>query len=224
MTDDKKPARKKNNRRAAAKAFYKDGLPLKDALIAGNYSATQARKGRGLLAERKSLALAFSKAHDRAVRKMAALGSAYEPSMRADLVRGRLIDLALADGSPSASVRSCELLGKDKQVNMFTPDTSISLFSMQIPTDWESRYVTTPTIDAIEVKDAVAQESLESLPKQDGMITLSSFSPCQLKSGKVEVPTTMPVEPEPMPVAVPAESIDQQYEIEVLTQRRKGQQ
>src|SRR5215469_11654970 len=118
MTDDKKPARKKNNRRAAAKAFYKDGLPLKDALIAGNYSATQARKGRGLLAERKSLALAFSKAHDRAVRKMAALGSAYEPSMRADLVRGRLIDLALADGSPSASVRSCELLGKDRAVNL----------------------------------------------------------------------------------------------------------
>ena len=87
--------------------------------------------------------------------------------------------------------------------------------------------MSTPTVNAIEVKDAVAQKSLEDLPKEDGCITLnsfSSFSPAQLISGRVEVPATMPAEPEPIPVVVPTQPTEMQYEVEVLTQRKKGQQ
>jgi len=201
-----KPARKKTNPRAAAKAFYKDGKSLKESLAVGGYSETQVRKGRGLLAERKSLAIEFSKQHDRAVRKMAALGQAYAPEMRADLIRGRLIDIALDDKSPSASVRSCELLGKDKAVNMFQPDTSVNLFSLEIPSGWESRYLTTPVIDAEEIPSAVASKSLDDLPKTDGMITLSSFSAPKLTSGKVVVPDTVPTTPEPVEVPITIDS------------------
>jgi len=207
---------KKTNPKAAAKAYY-SGKPLKDSLLEGGYSETQARKGRSLLAERKSLAVEFSKTHDRAVRKMAAMGQAYSPEMRADLVRGRLIDIALDDKSPSASVRSCELLGRDKAVNLFVPDNAVSLYNLQVPAEWADRYISTPTIDAIEVKDAVAP-SLEDLPKTDGMITLSSFEPRpfelprKLESGRVEIPKHMPVvEPETIPAVVEPPSPAKEY-------------
>jgi hypothetical protein len=37
-----------------------------------------------------------------------------------------------------------KLLGQDKELNMFQPDTAVGIFNMQIPSDWADRYITTP--------------------------------------------------------------------------------
>jgi len=223
MDSEKKP-QKRVDAKQAARDYFKGGKTFKQALMDAGATETQARKGKALLVERPQLMKAFQKERTLQIRRLQILGQSMDAEGQADFVRGTLTDVAIS-GKGNERVAAASWLGKDRKTGfMFQPDNVVSLYQLQVPSEWADRYIATPTIDAIEVKDAVAQESLESLPKQDGMITLSSFSPCQLKSGKVEVPTTMPVEPEPMPVAVPAESIDQQYEIEVLTQRRKGQQ
>src|SRR5215472_11812890 len=232
--EEKKPRRKIDPKRAA-KAFYCEGKTLKESFIEGGLTETQARKGKALLTERVNLMKAFKAEHKKQIAKLQLLGQAMNNEELESFTLGTLVDVA-ANGKSKGSERvaAASWLGKSKKLNLFAPDQAIGIYNLQIPAEWQDRYLTTPTIDAIGV-NAVAPESLEGLPKTpDGFITLNSFQPRlfenlprKLESGKITVPTTMPTtEPEIIPAVVepPSPAIEQQYEIEVLTSRGGKQQ
>jgi hypothetical protein len=62
------------------------------------------------------------------------------------------IQTALEDHAVSG-VRAAELLGKDREVNIWQSDTAIGIFNMPIPQGWESHYLTPETIDAVAQSD-----------------------------------------------------------------------
>ena len=121
------------------------------------------------------------------MRKLETLGASFSSEEKMRIVNGGLLDSIVKEtGAPR--VRSIELLGKLKDVGAFTPETQISVFNMQIPSDWESRYLTTEP-------SAVAQTEPKVLP--------AKFVHAALESGKVEVPcSTHTVDEPPLPVAV----------------------
>ena len=132
-TNEKKP-----NPKRAARAYVHEGKSLKDAFIEAGYSPAQARKGLGLLAERPGIAKAFGDERKKQINKLVALGSAITPQEQEKLARGTLIDEALQEGSKQR-VRAAELLGKDRRVNMFEPETAINIAALNMPADfkWE---------------------------------------------------------------------------------------
>jgi len=226
MDSEKKP-RKKIDAKKAARSFYREGKTLKQSLMDGGLTETQAKKGRAILSEKAHLMKAFKAEHKKQIAKLQLLGQAMNNEELESFTLGTLVDVA-ANGKSKGSERvaAASWLGKSKKLNLFAPDQAIGIYNLQIPAEWQDRYLTTPTIDAIEV-NAVAPESLEGLPKTpDGFITLNSFQPRlfenlprKLESGKITVPTTMPTtEPEPIPATVPSPETERQYDIEVITQ------
>jgi len=234
--EEKKPAKNKIDYKAVAKDVVSGKKTFKRAFLDAGGSETQSKKGlKGTAVERPALMKAYKAEVAKQMRRLQMLGQEMNPDEQENFIVGTLVDVASntkSKGSERAAAVSW--MGKSKRVQLFQNDTSVNLFSMQIPSDWQDRYLSTPTIDAIEVKDAVAQKSLEDLPKEDGCITLNSFQPRpfenlprKLESGKITVPTTMPTtEPEIIPAVVepPSPAIEQQYEIEVLTSRGGKQQ
>lgn len=184
MTGSTKP--KRINVKAAAQNFYRKNMSFKESLIDAGASPTQASKGKALLLERKALCKAFQKEHERQFRKLELLGGKFSPEERAAFVRGGLMSEAIT-GKGAPKVRSLELLGRDKEINMFTPDTAIGIFQMQIPSDWESRYLTTEPSAATEPK-----------------VLPAKFVHAALESGKVEIPDKLHIENESVPVTIPS--------------------
>jgi hypothetical protein len=200
MDSEKKP-RTKVDAKKAAKAFFREGKSLKQSFMEAGLSETQSSKGKALLTERAHLMKAFKAEHTRQIKRLQLVGQSMDGEAQTDFVRGTLVDVAVS-GKGSERVAAASWLGKDRRVNLFAPDNAIGIYQLQVPSGWEGRYVTTPTIDAEEIPPALTQDFLESLPKQDGMITMSSFEPRKLESGTVEIPKHMPAEPEPIPEPV----------------------
>jgi hypothetical protein len=119
----------------AAKAYVRQGRTLKDSFIEAGYSPAQAKKGMGLLAERPGIAKAFAEERQRAVRKLAALGSALTPQEQEHLVRGALLDETLK-GDSRQRVRAAELLGKDRRCQFFSPEVEINVAALNMPADF----------------------------------------------------------------------------------------
>jgi hypothetical protein len=193
MPDTKKSAKRIDAKRAAQN-YYKRGMSFKAALVDAGATETQASKGKGLLTERAHLMRAFKSESERQIKRLQLVGQSMDGEGQTDFVRGTLMDVAVS-GKGSERVAAASWLGKDKRCNLFAPDNAVNLYSLQIPATFESRYLsTTPTIDAEEITDAVAQA--------DGMLTLNSFSPAKLASGTVTVPATIPTPQEPVPVPI----------------------
>lgn len=203
MTEPKKST-KRIDAKKAAQNYYKRGMTLSESLVDAGASEAQGRKGKALLTERVHLMKAFKAEHAKQIKKLQLLGEAMSNEQLESFTMGTLVDVAASVKSKgSERVAAASWLGKTRKLNLFTPDQAIGLYNLQIPVDWQDRYVSTPTIEGELVQDAVASEPLSDLPEQDGMITLSSFEPRKLESGKIEIPKHMPVtEPEPIPVAV----------------------
>lgn len=180
---------KRIDAKAAARNYLRKGMSFKDSIIAANGSPKQAAKGlKALLSERKALRRAFISERKRQVERLAALGAEIGPELRHDFVLGGLIDSSLREtGAPK--IRALELIGREKSLNMFQPEASVGIFNMQIPSGWESRYLTTE-------RSAVAQTEPKVLP--------AKFVHAALESGKVEIPDKLHVENEPVPVTVPS--------------------
>jgi hypothetical protein len=182
---DNKP--KRIDAKKAAQGYYRQGKSFKQALIDAGASEPQASKGKGLLMERDGLRKAFAAEHKNQLKKLELMGAYLSPEEQENVVRGALVEAVLTEKA-APKVRAAELLGKDKRVAMWTPDTAIGIFNMAIPSGWESRYLTT--------EPASAEDDPKVLPK---------FSPVALPNGRVEISATIPVtEPEPIPVIVPS--------------------
>lgn len=133
---------------AAARKYFREGKSLKASFEEAGYSPAQARKGKALLTERKSLAKAFLRERQRQVRRFAALGNGLTPEEQEALVRGVLVDSALRgeDGSGRGRNRAAELLGRDRRVNMFTADLAVGIVALPVPLEWKDAF--TPSEDA----------------------------------------------------------------------------
>jgi hypothetical protein len=168
-------------------------MSLKAALVDAGCSETQAGKGKALLTERAHLMKAFKAEHEKQIKRLQLVGQSMDGEGQTDFVRGTLVDVAANGKNESSRVAAASWLGKDRRTNLVVPDSSVSLYQLQVPSEWADRCLSTPpTIDAVEIKDAVALEN--------GQLTLNSFSPAKLASGTVTVPATIPTTPEPVPV------------------------
>jgi len=192
--EEKKPRRKIDPKRAA-KAFYCEGKTLKESFIEGGLTETQARKGKALLTERVNLMKAFKAEHKKQIAKLQLLGQAMNNEELESFTLGTLVDVAANDKSKgSERVAAASWLGKSKKLNLFAPDQAIGIYNLQIPAEWQDRYLSTETIEAVEVlPPAVAQEA-PPLP--------ATFVHPALESGKVVVPDALATkEEDSIPVA-----------------------
>jgi len=181
--DSKKKSRTKTDAKKAAKAFYREGKTLKQSFTEAGFSETQSSKGKALLTERAHLMRAFKAENERQIKRLQLVGQSMDGEAQTDFVRGTLVDVAIG-GKGSERVAAASWLGKDRRCNLFQPDTQIGLFQLQVPSGWESRYLTTEP-------DAVAQ------------ILPATFEPAALDSGRVVVPDVVATkDEEPIPAVV----------------------
>jgi phage terminase small subunit len=103
---------------------YKETGNLTEAMLAAGYSPKVARQGKHKLSKASWAALADEKIK---------IGKTLSAEDRAAYVRGGLMENTLA--GKDQAVKSYELLGKDKEVQMFTADSQIGVIVLQAPQD-----------------------------------------------------------------------------------------
>ncbi len=100
------------------------GSSLKDAFRAGGYSVSTSRNPSKQLRKTPALLAAIRE-------KLAEFDST--PGERTQLVRRRLTQIVTV-GRDSDSISAAKLLGQDKEVRMWEPETKIGLLAMEVPT------------------------------------------------------------------------------------------
>ena len=96
---------------------------LRDALLAAGYSESQACRGMAAVPE-GLLPYLVERNH-----KLEALGRMLSAESQENVVRGRLL-MNVVDGK-DAGVQSAKLLGSDKRVAMFTPDSQVGVIIVE---------------------------------------------------------------------------------------------
>lgn len=110
--------------RKFAKAAAK-GQSLKIAMLDAGYSLSTARRGKAALSGPMLEALARESA------KLEALGENISPERQENLVRGRLV-LNTLHGKDEG-VQSAKLLGSDRRVSMWEPESRVGVIVLQPP-------------------------------------------------------------------------------------------
>jgi hypothetical protein len=104
---------------AFVKVIERNG-PMNEALLAAGYTPAQAKKGKAKLPAVLVRALI-----EHGGRRYMEMGQALSAQEQELIVRGRL--LANAISGKDQAVKSLELMGKDRRVNMFTPDSQVGI-------------------------------------------------------------------------------------------------
>lgn len=114
------------------------------ALIDAGYSPKQARKG--LFATLQTSG-PLREAFENEIIKLVKLSEILPlPHERANLVRVRLLMNVLS--GKDAAVQSARLLGQDREVHMFEPESRIGMnIAVMPPAEWSARYVKTDPSD-----------------------------------------------------------------------------
>ncbi len=125
----------KTGKQIDPKRFVKavmSGASIQNAMLIAGYSESCARAGRARLSP--ECKKAWAAALDAQVvqgKKTAQLGSAIEPQFQENFVRGKLYENAI-EGKDRA-VQSLKMLGQDKRVNMFAPESNGEMVIIAIP-------------------------------------------------------------------------------------------
>lgn len=106
------------------KEVFKETGNIQKSLLAAGYSENVARQGKKAISQKLWGVLADEKIK---------IGKALSAEDRAAYVRGGLLENTFK-GKDNA-VKSYELLGKDKEVQMFTPDSQVGVIILQAPQD-----------------------------------------------------------------------------------------
>ncbi len=118
--------------RKVARALVQDGKSFSDALAAGGFSPKQARKGTKLLKARPVLARAITEEWKKLEKKH---GPAINnPKLRERAVLTRLMENVLT--GRDRAVGSCKLIGQDRRLNMWQPDSVNGIVVLQAPPNW----------------------------------------------------------------------------------------
>lgn len=115
-------AKPTKQQRTAARMLAR-GANFTDSLIAAGYSPAQARKGLARVVKSKGLMDAI---RDELAK--------FPPDVRAGLVRLRLIQNLLT--GEDRATKSAQLLGRDKEVNMWQADPQQQTLVIQAPSGW----------------------------------------------------------------------------------------
>lgn len=129
-TTDRKAIQAERHQRVAN--ALKKGATIRDAMLEGGYSETQARLGRQAIPKGVINQLASDGERFRS------LGRQYRPEDRADIVRGKLVENVLL-GKDSAT-KSLELLGKDTAVGIFKNDSNVVAVQINLPAGLEALF------------------------------------------------------------------------------------
>jgi hypothetical protein len=107
------------------------GTTLQDAMIAGGFASTSARRGEGSMSDEGKLA--YESARDaqalKTLGKFANIGKQVTAQDQENLVRGALLS-NVAEGKDNAPA-SLKMLGADKRVNMFQPESTSGVIIIQ---------------------------------------------------------------------------------------------
>lgn len=155
-----------------AARLYNEGATLKDSLTQAGMAPTQANKGRFVIDKHRGLRKAFGDLKKRARRQLQILGVSLSPKEIENLVKGSLIDVAVTgeDGRGRGQVNASVALGKLRELQMFTPDSSVSVFNLQVPEEWADRYSNPapPMLDAAPVfENELLPAATSSNPGED---------------------------------------------------------
>lgn len=128
------------NHRKAVRDYLLGRKNQLSALTGAGYSPKQARKGLfATLQTSGPLREAFENEINKLVKLAEILPSPHE---RANLVRFRLLMNVLS--GKDAAVQSAKLLGQDKQVAMWEPETRTGVnIVVRPPAEWSARFLTT---------------------------------------------------------------------------------
>ena len=122
--------------RRAARGYVREGLPLKQALVSAGYSSKQAKKGVAVVARSAPLRKAFIQEMNR----WEELGECLPgPQGRARYIRSKLMWHSLHGEQRRGQLRALDLMAKDKQVDLYSPDTVVGIAALEVPTEWRER-------------------------------------------------------------------------------------
>lgn len=112
------------------------GIPpghLRNSMLEAGYSQVSANNGKNSLSDACKDAL---------LRKRGALGKRFTPQERTEILRGSLLE-NVALGKDTA-VKSLELMGKDKELGIFTPDSQVGVIILTAPKEYSVTQVVEP--------------------------------------------------------------------------------
>jgi hypothetical protein len=168
IREDDKPTKANEARKLKITKLYRkarrEGKTIKESLRDAGFSESQAQKGRGKLHQSGYLAKVEGKLAKQEERKLMALGQKFSDEELAQLVIGRLTKGTITGEDAKGSIRSAELLGKTRKLNLFEPEQSVGVFNMQIPAGWEDRYLTTPDTKTIDAEVIEPPKQLDAAP------------------------------------------------------------
>lgn len=127
-------AKKKDIDRKAVEQLgkaHRGEISLKSALLDLGFSEAQSDKGWAKVKNSAYLREALAAAKSEELSEIVSVGRNIDASTQENLVRGKLVQNALA--GKDHAVGSLKLLGQDKRVNMFTPDSVTGVFIMEVP-------------------------------------------------------------------------------------------
>ena len=101
------------------------GLSIRRAMLEAGYSPSTANRGKAALSKPMVEALAAERS------KLEALGRKISPERQQNLVRGRLV-LNVMRGKDDGA-QSARLLGADKRISMWQPDSRVGMVVLQPP-------------------------------------------------------------------------------------------
>ncbi len=132
----------KSKHRQVASALRR-GATDREALLEAGYSAASAKKGiTNMQREVPALAQAI---HDESMKQARELISQQGRKLNKEeleqLVEAVLVRNSInGEGEQKGSSYAAKLLGSLSRVNLFEPDTTFSVLSLQVPAEWKDRY------------------------------------------------------------------------------------
>ena len=125
-----KTVRKKISPKRFAECLVRGGT-IEEAALKAGYSQTVAKRGKAGVS--RQCWAEYRKQLDKRLDELKALGRSLTPAEQEELVRGKLT-MNVVEGKDEAA-QSLKMLGQDKRVAMFTPDSMNGFVVIQAPRD-----------------------------------------------------------------------------------------
>jgi hypothetical protein len=123
-----KTSRKQISPKRFAEALVR-GATIEEAALRAGYSQTVAKRGKAGIS--KGCLEAYQAAMNKELQKLTQIGEGVTAQQQESLVRGKLVQ-NVVEGKDEAA-HSLKMLGQDRRVNMFTPESATGIVIIEAP-------------------------------------------------------------------------------------------
>lgn len=153
-----KASRKQISPKRFAEAMVR-GATIEEAALRAGYSQSVAKRGKAGIS--KACLEAHQAAVKKEVQKLAQIGEGVTAQQQENLVRGKLVQ-NVVEGKDEAP-QSLKMLGQDRRVNMFTPESATGIVIIEAPKNLPPLPVQSHDIEGLDQPEGLAPKVAKEL-------------------------------------------------------------